>query len=500
MKINQELIIKFKSLFIFLAGVFLVLILQQGIQYSSSDDFCGSCHMHPHASQNWRFSTHFDNESGVIVHCVECHLPPEGLPYLSAKITTGLRDVWGTLVKNADEINWQQKSTREAAIHHVYKESCIKCHQNLFPKEMSKKGEDAHLYYDQRPAELRCINCHLDVGHFRERTEQIVSAVNQEIYHGPARIDSFINFTETIPETFVDFDMIAIPGGKFNMGSPENEPFRNVDEGPVRSVEISSFWMAKTEVSWLEFEAYYNETHSEKPLYAAAQSILSDQKVDGVTGPTAPYGVPDQGWGRGRRPAITMTHFAAEQYCSWLSGKTGKTYRLPTEAEWEYACRAGTDGAYFFAGSPNDYSSNTFLNTIFGADTSTISSYVIYDLNSMGKTYLPGTVKPNAYGLIHMLGNVKEFCSDFYDANSYVQSTSGENLVDPRGPRERREYAIRGGSFRSDAADLRSANRDHTRFDAWMLTDPQIPKSKWWYSDCNDVGFRVVCEYNALNK
>ena len=355
----------------------MVLALNHGINYTSTDEFCESCHMHPHATKNWRLSTHFDNKSGIIVHCVECHLPPEGIPHLSAKATTGLRDLWGTLVKDAADIDWFQKSTREAASRHVYKKACVKCHQNLFSQDLSKKGEDAHLYYDQRPDELRCINCHLDVGHFREKEEEKILSEHYEIYQTPAEIDSFENFTEKVPETTIDFEMIAIPGGKFNLGSPENEPFRNEDEGPVFPVTISSFWMAKTEVSWSEYEAYYNETHSEKPLYASVKDNRDNLKVDGITGPTAPYGNPDQGWGRGRRPAITMTHFAAQQYCVWLSEKTGRMYRLPTEAEWEYACRAGTDGPYFFSGSPEDYSSDTFFNRIFGADTSVINSYVI---------------------------------------------------------------------------------------------------------------------------
>jgi formylglycine-generating enzyme required for sulfatase activity len=293
----------------------------------------------------------------------------------------------------------------------------------------------------------------------------------------------------------VDFKMMAIPGGTFNMGSPEDETFRNPDEGPVKSVTISPFWMARTEVSWLEYESYYRETHAEKPIYASAAANDLNTQVDGITGPTAPYGNPDQGWGRGRHPAITMTHYAAQQYCEWLSEKTGKLYRLPSEAEWEYASRAGTSGSYFFEGTPEDYSDKTFINSIFGADTAVINTYVNYQMNSGGRTKLPDAVKPNAFGLVHMLGNVREFCSDLYAADTYSRLKVETQVIDPHGPVNGKEHVIRGGSFRSDAADLRNAKRDRTRFDSWMLTDPQIPKSKWWYSDCNDVGFRVVCEY-----
>ena len=140
-----------------------------------------------------------------------------------------------------------------------------------------------------------------------------------------------------------------------------------------------------------------------------------------------------------------------------------------------------------FSGSPEDYSSDTFFNRIFGADTSIINSYVIYELNSKSRTKRPDSVKPNAFGLVHMLGNVREFCSDFYTDKTYAGYTSGEMIIDPQGPDEGKANVIRGGSYRSDAAYLRAATRDHTRFDSWMLTDPQIPKSKWWFSDCNDI-------------
>jgi hypothetical protein len=92
---------------------------------------------------------------------------------------------------------------------------------------------------------------------------------------------------------------------------------------------------------------------------------------------------------------------------------------------------------------------------------------------------------------------VKEFCLDLYDARAYAQYPAGEEVEDPRGPESGKEHAVRGGSFKSDGADLRVAARDHTRTDAWLMTDPQSPKSIWWYSDCNDVGFRVVRELDS---
>ena len=176
--------------------------------------------------------------------------------------------------------------------------------------------------------------------------------------------------------------------------------------------------------------------------------------------------------------------------------KTGKRYRLPTEAEWEYACRGHTEGAYFFEGDPKQFSQERIWNKIFGVDTAVIGSYIIYRTNSLGKTSLPVGIKANPFGLVNILGNVKEFCLDWYARDTYQRYPSDHIVTDPKGPADGQEYVIRGGSFKSTAAQVRSANRDHTRQDAWLMTDPQIPKSIWWYSDCNDVGFRVVCEHN----
>jgi formylglycine-generating enzyme required for sulfatase activity len=248
--------------------------------------------------------------------------------------------------------------------------------------------------------------------------------------------------------------------------------------------------MGKTEVSWKEYEAFYAQTAVSG---RSEDQIKRRSELDAVTGPTPAYGNPDQGWGKGNRPAITMTHYAARKYCEWLSRVTGKKYRLPTEAEWEYASRANSAGAYFFGGDPKDYHRERFLNRVFGADT-TANAFAIFVANSGGKTQFPAAVKPNAFGLLNMLGNVKEFCLDWYAPDAYTSYATNEVIHNPRGPETGTEHVVRGGSFKSSAAEIRMANRDHTRTAAWLATDPQNPKSLWWYSDCIDVGFRVVCE------
>lgn len=309
-------------------------------------------------------------------------------------------------------------------------------------------------------------------------------------------VTEFVNYTENIPGSPVSFNMIAIPGGTFNMGSPDDEPFRRPDEGPVREVEISPFFMAEIEVTWDEYLAFYAQTSAEgrsTDTEGLRSGMASD--VDAISGATPPYGQPDQGWGMGQRPAISFTFHAAETYCRWLSQVTGKTYRLPTEAEWEYACRAGSSGPYFFEGNPKKFEKSGLMAKLSKNDTSLINTYVIYKENSPSKTQTPDLVRPNPFGLKNMLGNVAEFCSDWYQADAYSQYPEGL-IRDPKGPESGEEHVVRGGSFLNSAGLLRSATRDYTRTEAWLRTDPQIPKSIWWYSDCFNVGFRVVCEFD----
>lgn len=478
-----------------LAGLLIAILFESTMQATATDEFCDSCHVHPHAMTSWKQSSHVANASGVKVHCVDCHLPPKkGVDYVTEKARLGIRDAWGMITKDTDMIDWEAKSTLEHAKSYTFKKSCLRCHQNLFPMNLSKKGEDAHLYYSQREDELRCINCHLHVGHYSEKAEQSIdfeqqSSAPKELFRSAASISAFENFTETIPGSPVSIDMVAIPGGTFKMGSPESEAFRNANEPIGQDVILDGFFMAKTEITWDAFEAFYKANK----IQGRSDTQASDKGMDAITGPTPPYGFPDQGWGKGSRPAITMTHFAATRFCEWLTKITGKTYRLPTEAEWEYACRGGSQTPYFFEGTPKKFSRNTFWNGLFGPDTAGIASYAVYAENSPNRTQPPEGIKANPFGLINMVGNVKEFCNDWYSENPF-KGASGV-LENPTGPASGKERVVRGGSFKSDAADLRSAARDYTHHDAWMLTDPQVPKSYWWYSDCIDVGFRVVCEW-----
>jgi formylglycine-generating enzyme len=464
---------------------------------TSSDEFCNSCHnVHPHSYTSWKMSTHYDNQHGIVVHCIQCHLPPEGIPKYMAKIETGLRDVYGVLFKDVSKLNWEEKSRPEHAVNHTYEASCIACHSNLFPIGLSKEGEDAHLYFSANREELNCINCHIAVGHYSETAIHAhnvefgkTPAAKDTLYTEAATIKEFANYTEYIPGSGVKFDMIAIDGGRFTIGSPPDEPLRNNNEGPAAEVELSPYFIAKVEVTWDEYLAFFSQTGSQGRLSAAEIAA-----VDGISGPTPPWGAPDQGWGTGSLPAISMSHYAAEQYCKWLSEVTGKKYRLPTEAEWEYAARGGTTSPYFFDGNPAEFAGKKFMSSIFKPDLSVLQKHVIYKENSNGRTALPEAVEPNPFGLLHTLGNVAEFCSDWYSPDIYQTYTG--IVKDPKGPETGMEKVVRGGSYRSEAADVRSAARDYTRTQDWLRTDPQMPKSIWWYSDAFHVGFRVVCEYN----
>ena len=490
--------------FIFLAGVLVAVILlfsgQKTVVYTSSDNFCVTCHVHPQADKSWKRSTHYDNKRGIVVHCVDCHLPPHGEGYLVEKTKTGLRDVYGKLFKDTEKINWEEKSLVEFASRHTYKSSCINCHENLFPIGLSKDGSDAHLYYSEHEGELHCINCHLNVGHYSEHAIHaknvdfgVEKAYVDTIYESPAVVRGFESFTEHIPETGVSFDMVAIPGGSFLMGSPLEEDARKKDEGPVVKVVIDSFFMGRIEVSWDEYLAFFSATGSEGKTSDAYLSVQHNAP-DAISGPTPPWGAPDQGWGQQAFPAITMTPHAAEVYCQWISKVTGKRYRLPTEAEWEYAARGGTTGPYFFEGDPRKFESKKYIKKQFESDTTGIVNFINYKLNSHGRTVDPGSMKTNPFGLVNMLGNVAEICLDWYDPDAYSKYQDG--VRNPSGPETGEEKVIRGGSFRSAAGEVRCAARDHTRTVAWLKTDPQIPKSVWWYSDCIHVGFRIVCEYN----
>jgi formylglycine-generating enzyme required for sulfatase activity len=276
------------------------------------------------------------------------------------------------------------------------------------------------------------------------------------------------NYVQAIPDTKVKFEMIALPGGTFLMGSPADEKGRKADEGPQHPVTVKPFWMGKCEVTWDEFDAYW------KPESAKLDPKLP--KIDIITRPTPPYEDETFGLGRGQKPVICITHHAAMEYCRWLSIKTGKAYRLATEAEWEYAARAGTKTAYFF-----------------GDDPKQLNEYAWFSDNSRDKTHEVGQKKPNPWGLYDIYGNVAEWCLDQYDKDYYARFPKDKPTVGPVNvPGNKRfSHVTRGGGWWDDAATCRSAARVGSNKD-WILLDPQRPQSIWWLTSAENVGFRVV--------
>jgi cytochrome c nitrite reductase small subunit len=447
--------------------------------YTSRDSYCISCHVHTDADQSWVLSTHYKTELGEHIHCVDCHLPSKASSdYWTEKIKEGSKDLYAYYFKVHAKINWAEKSEIENAVRFTPKESCLHCHQNLFPFGLSEKGEKAHLYYRRSEAKLHCINCHKGVGHgdhkaMYERNTLFLKrhdTIKNGIYSKSTKVEEFLNYKETIPGSRVSFEMIAIPTNSFEM---KIYPDNNIKRKSIshKTIKISPFFMGKVELTWDAYRAFLTDVESEGRVHDSE----AGNDLDVISGATPPWGDPAQGWGMGQRPAISMTWQAAYMYCKWLSIKTGKTYRLPTEAEWEYAC-----GVSF--------------KPMAGLSDEAIDSQFIYRDNSKGKTHLPEGMKPNNFGLVNMLGNVREFCSDWYADNPF-ENEIDPVLINPQGPIKGKERVVKGGSYRSQKSKIRAGYRESTQHDEWLKTDPQMPKSIWWYSDCRDVGFRMVCEW-----
>jgi formylglycine-generating enzyme required for sulfatase activity len=261
----------------------------------------------------------------------------------------------------------------------------------------------------------------------------------------------------TVPNTLVSYDMVPIPAGEFEMGST-----RKKDEQPVHKVKLDAFWMQAHEVTWDEYRLFMFASQS-------GETGSPDDTVDAVSRPTKPYVEMSFGMGINGFPAISMTQHAANKYAEWLSAKTGEFYRLPTEAEWEYACRAGTTTAYFF-----------------GDDASKLGDYAWYAANSGGTYRKVATKKPNPWGLFDMLGNVMEWTLDGYAP--YQAGEQTDPWVKAKGPYP---HAVRGGSWNDPPDVLRCAARVPSDPD-WKQQDPQLPKSIWYMTDAQWLGFRLV--------
>jgi formylglycine-generating enzyme required for sulfatase activity len=251
----------------------------------------------------------------------------------------------------------------------------------------------------------------------------------------PAAAEDLKPFSEKLPGGTVTLDMVPVPAGSVTLPDVEHP-------GQTKTVAIKPFYLGKTEVMWEQMDIFvYRLDLTDKEVVAG---------VDAANRPSTPYVPPDRGFGHEGFAAISLSFLNASKFCEWLSKKTGKHYRLPTEAEWVYAATCGQ--AY----KP------------MSADE--LDKVAWYAGNSDEKPHEVGSKAANAWGLFDMPGNVRQ----------YVVGMDGKPVA-------------MGGGFADDVAGAQILSR-HVPTPDWQHTDPQNPKSKWWLSDAPWAGFRVLCE------
>lgn len=275
---------------------------------------------------------------------------------------------------------------------------------------------------------------------------------------------TFAAYKFLIPGSGVQCIMVPVNGGSFLFGSSEAEKKKDADETPQRKVFIPSFWMGTYEVSRDEFDVFYKDV-----------TTSENSDVDAITRPSPQYIDFSLGMGKeGGYPVNSLSQYGALMYCRWLYNKTGFFYRLPSEAEWEYACRAGSTTTYYF-----------------GNDETQLNKYAWYEENSNGKFQKSGLKLPNVWGLYDMLGNVCEWTLDHYEEKRLLKLQDSTGNIFIAANKARYPKALRGGGFNDAAIELRCANRFKSD-PSWNRRDPQIPKSKWWLTDAAAVGFRII--------
>ena len=299
----------------------------------------------------------------------------------------------------------------------------------------------------------------------------------------------------TLQKLKTTFEMVYVPAGEFLMGSPADEKGRKENEGPQHGVKVNAFWLAKVETTWDLYDLWYRNKDLPRRDEADGEyeAKNGDKKLgpDAITRPTNPYVDDTYGHGRAGKPAICMSHHAAMVFSQWLRHKTKRGYRLPTEAEWEYACRAGSKGAYGF-----DDSKEKLADYAWFKDNAAIED------KPDGTTHEVAKKKANAFGLYDMHGNVAEWCLDQYDAKSYSEFAKKELTLGgfTKTTDKKWSHVVRGGSWLDGSEKLRSAFRWPSEVE-WMRKDPQFPRSVWWLTEMDMIGFRIalpVEEYPEL--
>jgi formylglycine-generating enzyme required for sulfatase activity len=273
---------------------------------------------------------------------------------------------------------------------------------------------------------------------------------------GKIETSGFTNYVQKIPGSTVTFEMVAIPGGSITIGSYPDETGREATDSVRKRITVKPFWMGKYEVRWNELAPYVYHGSYWSSTNSGEHGEVVDQKV--IIHPTRPYGSVYRERGERGYPALGMGLPLALEYCRWISIKTGHKYRLPTEEEWEYACRAGSTNAYFWGNDParaREY--GWFL------ENSSVPEL-------METTHPCGKLKPNPFGLFDIVGNVAEWCLP-----------AGNNAP----------HVVRGGSFSNDITQLRCSAR-LIETPEWDELDPQSPPDPWFLESADFVGFRLV--------
>lgn len=263
------------------------------------------------------------------------------------------------------------------------------------------------------------------------------------------------SFIQTLPGSDIAIEMKLIPHEvKDQNGMAGDKASGGAD-----------YYISEYEVTWDLYSLYLDRTIDEVENTNLADQVGID--VDGVTGATVPYVDMSMGMGtEAGMPVCNVTALSASRFCQWLSAKTGRFYRLPTEKEWEKAALAGAETRYFF-----------------GEDSSELDAYAWYSENSDNKYHQVGTKKPNSYGLYDVYGNVAEWAITETKSNP---KESGDSYT----------AVLKGGGYHMPKEDINTESRLQPS-NKWKERDPQFPRSKWWYTDAGFVGFRIVSPVNT---
>lgn len=270
--------------------------------------------------------------------------------------------------------------------------------------------------------------------------------------------ESFSSYSAEVNEPI---EMIPVEGGALAIGPA----------GEETEVEVEHFWMGKYEITWEQYKQFSTEVIRN----LREQDLPGEEALgigaDAISLPSPPYVDMSFGMGTEGYPAISMTHYAASMFTKWLTAKTGDFYRLPTEAEWEYACRAGMES------SDGDLEPQAW-----------------YKENSNRGYQKAGSKEPNALGVYDLAGNIAEWTTDQYhdDYYSKLKEIGNEPVSNPWfKPTQLYPRAVRGASW-MDAQDQVSCTKRRASDPNWKMLDPQIPKSLWWHTSAQFLGFRIV--------